>query len=164
MICPFCKTDNDSVIDSREADGGAAVRRRRECNACHRRFTTYERFERADKLTVVKRDGTRVPFNVDNLMRGLMAACGTRPVSAEKKHELVRSIEDELNREFEGEVSSVIIGRRVASRLRGIDSIAYIRFVSEHEDFTSVEEIAAEVKSVQESPEDLPTQTKLFEE
>ncbi len=164
MICPYCKGDNDSVIDSREADGGAAVRRRRECNACQRRFTTYERFERADKLTVVKRDGTRVLFNADNLMRGIMAACGKRPISAEKKAELVRGIEDELNREFEGEVSSIVIGRRVASRLRSLDGIAYIRFVSEHEDFTSVDELALEVKNVQETPKDLPEQTKLFEE
>jgi transcriptional repressor NrdR len=164
MICPFCKNDNDSVIDSREADSGAAVRRRRECNGCKRRFTTYERFERADKLTVVKRDGTRVPFNSDNIMRGILAACGKRPISAEIKAELVRALEDELNREFEGEVTSVVIGRRVAQRLRALDGIAYIRFVSEHEDFTSIEEIAAEVRIVQEAPKDVPAQSKMFDD
>ncbi len=164
MICPFCKCDRDSVIDSREADGGAAVRRRRECGGCKRRFTTYERFERADKLTVIKRDETRVPFNSDNLMRGVLAACGKRPISAEKKAELVRSVEDELNREFEGEVDSVVIGRRVAARLRALDDIAYIRFVSEHEDFTSIEEIAAEVRNVQEAPKDIPSQSTMFDQ
>ncbi|MFZ9915098.1 MAG: transcriptional regulator NrdR, partial [Phycisphaerales bacterium] len=72
MKCPYCNADDDSVVDSREADGGAAVRRRRECNRCGRRFTTYERIERAERLVVVKRDGTRVPFNTDNVMRGIV--------------------------------------------------------------------------------------------
>jgi transcriptional repressor NrdR len=164
MICPFCKADDDSVIDSREADGGTAVRRRRECNQCKRRFTTYERFERADKLTVVKRDGTRVPFNPDNVMRGILAACGKRPISSEKKAQIVREIEDSLNREFEREVASVEVGRRVAAKLRAIDDIAYIRFASEHEDFRTIDDIAAEVKAVQESPKDLPAQTRMFDE
>jgi len=164
VICPFCKADDDSVIDSREADGGTAVRRRRECNQCKRRFTTYERFERADKLTVVKRDGTRVPFNPDNVMRGILAACGKRPISAERKAQIVREIEDSLNREYEREVPSVEIGRRVAAQLRAIDDIAYIRFASEHEDFRTIEDLAAEVKDVQESPKDLPDQTRLFDE
>jgi transcriptional repressor NrdR len=164
VICPFCKADDDSVIDSREADGGTAVRRRRECNQCKRRFTTYERFERADKLTVVKRDGTRVPFNPDNVMRGILAACGKRPISAERKAQIVREIEDSLNREYEREVPSVEIGRRVAAKLRAIDDIAYIRFASEHEDFRTIEDLAAEVKDVQESPKDLPDQTRLFDE
>jgi transcriptional repressor NrdR len=163
MICPYCKADDDSVIDSREADGGAAVRRRRECNACKRRYTTYERFERADRLVVVKRDGTRVPFNPANVLRGIVAACGKRPISEEKKAEIVREIEDELNREFEREVASVEIGRRVASRLRALDDIAYIRFASEHQDFRTIEDIAAEVRAVQETPKDMRDQRRLFE-
>lgn len=163
MICPFCKADNDSVIDSREADAGAAVRRRRECNQCKRRFTTYERFERADRLVVVKRDGTRVPFNAANVLRGIVAACGKRAISEERKAEMVGEVEDELNREFEREVSSEEIGRRVAARLRATDDIAYIRFASEHKDFRRVEEIALAVQEVLESPKDLPDQTKLFE-
>ena len=164
MICPFCKADDDSVIDSREADGGAAVRRRRECNRCKRRFTTYERVERTERLTVVKRDGSRVPFNAENVMRGIMAACGKRPISAEVKEEIVRTLEDGLYRDFEKEVPSVEIGRRVAQRLRGLDDIAYIRFASEHEDFRTIEDIAAEVKAVQESPKDVKDQTRLFGE
>ncbi len=164
MICPFCKTDDDSVIDSREADGGAAVRRRRECNACKRRFTTYERYERTERLVVVKRDGTRVPFNPDNVLRGIVSACGKRPISEDRKLGIVREIEDALNREFEREVASVEIGRRVAARLRAIDDIAYIRFASEHEDFRTIDDLAAEVRDVQESPRDLPDQTQLFPE
>ena len=163
MICPFCKADDDSVIDSREADGGAAVRRRRECNACKRRFTTYERVERTERLAVVKRDGSRVPFNADNVMRGIVAACGKRPIPAEQKEALVRALEDELYRDFEKEVPSVEIGRRVARRLRALDDIAYIRFASEHEDFRTIEDIAAEVKAVQESPKDVPDQRRLFD-
>jgi transcriptional repressor NrdR len=163
MICPFCRSDDDSVIDSREADGGAAVRRRRECNRCQRRFTTYERVERTERLTVVKRDGSRVPFNGDNIMRGILAACGKRPISAESKEEMVRQIEDELYRDFEKEVPSVEIGQRVARRLRALDDIAYIRFASEHEDFRTIEDIAAEVKAVQETPKDVRDQARLFE-
>lgn len=163
MICPFCKADDDSVIDSREADSGAAVRRRRECNRCHRRFTTYERVERTEKLVVVKRDGSRVPFNAENVMRGIVAACGKRPIAAEAKESLVRALEDELYRDFEKEVPSVEIGRRVAARLRAIDDIAYIRFASEHEDFRTIEDIAAEVRAVQEAPKDVKDQARLFD-
>jgi transcriptional repressor NrdR len=164
VICPFCKADDDSVIDSREADGGAAVRRRRECNACKRRFTTYERYERTDRLVVVKRDGTRVPFSPENVLRGIVAACGKRPISEDRKAAIVREVEDALNREFEREVPSVEIGRRVAARLRAVDDIAYIRFASEHEDFRTIDDLAAEVKDVQESPRDLPDQARLFGE
>jgi len=163
MICPFCKADDDSVIDSREADGGAAVRRRRECNQCKRRFTTYERVERTERLTVIKRDGSRVPFNGENILRGVIAACGKRPIAAEQKEALVRTLEDELYRDFEKEVPSAEIGRRVAARLRALDDIAYIRFASEHQDFRTIEDIAAEVKAVQESPRDVKDQRQLFE-
>ncbi len=163
MICPFCKADDDSVIDSREADGGAAVRRRRECNLCKRRFTTYERVERTERLIVVKRDGTRVLFNADNVMRGIVAACGKRPIAAEMKAALIRGLEDELYRDFEKEVPSSEIGRRVAMRLRALDDIAYLRFASEHEDFRTIDDIAAEVKIVQDTPKDVRDQTRLFE-
>jgi transcriptional repressor NrdR len=96
-------------------------------------------------------------------MRGVVAACGKRPISAEQKESLVRTLEDDLYRDFEKEVPSVEIGRRVAARLRAIDDIAYIRFASEHQDFRTIEDIAAEVKAVQESPKDVRDQTRLFE-
>jgi transcriptional repressor NrdR len=104
-----------------------------------------------------------VPFNADNVMRGIVAACGKRPIPAEQKEALVRALEDELYRDFEKEVPSVEIGRRVAARLRALDDIAYIRFASEHQDFRTIEDIAAEVKAVQESPKDVRDQTRLFE-
>jgi len=162
MICPFCKADDDSVIDSREADGGAAVRRRRECNRCKRRFTTYERVERTERLMVIKRDGSRVPFNGDNVMRGIVAACGKRPISAETKAELVRTLEDELSRDFEREVPSVEIGRRVAARLRALDDIAYIRFASEYYQFSTVGEFQRELDDLAERPTPAPGHPDLF--
>ncbi|MFZ9880440.1 MAG: transcriptional regulator NrdR [Phycisphaerales bacterium] len=162
MKCPSCNADDDSVVDSREADGGAAVRRRRECNRCGRRFTTYERVERAERLVVVKRDGTRVPFNTDNVMRGIVAACGKRPIPEERKLAVVREVEDELGREFDREVPSTEIGRRVAAKLRAIDAIAYIRFASEHFAFRSVADLEEEIRAVKETPVDLPDQRRLF--
>jgi len=160
--CPSCNADDDSVVDSREADGGAAVRRRRECNRCGRRFTTYERVERAERLVVVKKDGTRVPFSPDNVMRGIVAACGKRPIPEERKLAVVREVEDELGREFDREVPSTEIGRRVAAKLRAIDAIAYIRFASEHFAFRSVADLEEEIRAVKETPVDLPDQRRLF--
>ena len=164
MRCPYCERDKDKVTDSRPSDSGDAIRRRRECLACGKRFTTYERVERTERLVVIKRDGSRVPFNADNVMRGIVAACGKRPIPAEAKEEIVRTLEDGLYRDFEKEVPAAEIGRRVAARLRALDDIAYIRFASEHEDFRTIEDIAAEVKAVQESPKDVRDQTRLFGE
>ena len=164
MQCPSCGRNNDKVTDSRPSNSGDSIRRRRQCKACGKRFSTVERVERSARLTVVKRGGARVPFSADNVMRGIVAACGKRPISAEAKEEIVRTLEDGLYRDFEKEVPSVEIGRRVAQRLRGLDDIAYIRFASEHEDFRTIEDIAAEVKAVQESPKDVKDQTKLFDE
>ena len=162
MKCPSCNADDDSVVDSREADGGAAVRRRRECNRCGRRFTTYERVERAERLVVVKKDGPRVPFSPDNVMRGIVAACGKRPIPEERKLAVVREVEDELGREFDREVPSTEIGRRVAAKLRAIDAIAYIRIASEHFAFRSVADLEEEIRAVKETPVDLPDQRRLF--
>ena len=81
MICPYCAADNDRVIDSRASEGGLVIRRRRECAACHKRYTTYERVEKTHRLMVVKRDGSRVPFNQDNILQGVQSACGKRPIA-----------------------------------------------------------------------------------
>ena len=150
-------------METRLAEDGDLIRRRRQCAACEKRFTTYERVERTERLIVVKRDGTRVLFNADNVMRGIVAACGKRPIAAEMKAALIRGLEDELYRDFEKEVPSSEIGRRVAMRLRALDDIAYLRFASEHEDFRTIDDIAAEVKIVQDTPKDVRDQTRLFE-
>ena len=131
MNCPFCGANDDKVIDSRGSDGGRAIRRRRECLRCERRFTTYERVEAAERLVVVKRDGTRVPFNRENILRGVRAAVGKRAVAEEAKMSLVDAVEEDLHRRFYPEVPTVEIGRSVMDRLRGLGEVAYIRYSSE---------------------------------
>jgi transcriptional repressor NrdR len=162
LRCPSCDADNDKVIDSRPGEDGSAIRRRRECLACGKRYTTYERVERAARLTVVKRDGARVPFDAEKLMRGLQAACGKRPIAQEAKERLVQSLDEELHRAFDREVESAEIGRRLAARLRDLDPIAYVRFASEHYGFASIEEFAAEMVALQNRPVRLPNERDLF--
>ena len=112
MLCPYCERDNDRVIDSRASDGAKAVRRRRECQHCNRRFTTFERVEMTSRLMVIKQDGTRVPFDQQKVLKGLQAACGKRPIPEDKKVALVREVEEELIQEFDREVHSKSIGLR----------------------------------------------------
>lgn len=162
MRCPYCQTDKDSVVDSRPSEEGSSIRRRRECTACGKRFTTYERIERTERLTVVKKDGSRVAFSPENVMRGILAACGKRPITTEAKERVVREVEDELLREGEREVPSRDIGRRVAEKLRAIDHIAYIRFASEYYQFRSVEEMQRELQVLSEEPMPTPGHPELF--
>jgi transcriptional repressor NrdR len=160
--CPFCGEDDDKVIDSRPGEDGSAIRRRRECLRCQKRFTTYERLERTARLMVVKRDGSRVPFDGGSLARGLQAACGKRPIAQDAKDRLVQELEDELHRDFDREVESAEIGRRLAARLRDLDPIAYVRFASEHYGFASIEEFAAEMVELQNRPRPLANERELF--
>jgi transcriptional repressor NrdR len=162
MRCPYCERDKDKVTDSRPSDSGDAIRRRRECLACGKRFTTYERVERTERLMVVKRDGTRIPFDPEKVMRGLAAACGKRPVPADAKERLVREVEEEMHREFEREVPSLAIGKRVADKLRAIDHVAYIRFASEYYQFSSAGEFQREIDDLAERTPPEPGQPDLF--
>jgi transcriptional repressor NrdR len=164
VICPYCGEDNDRVIDSRASEAGAVIRRRRECVACGKRFTTYERVEKTHRLMVVKKDGSRVPFNVENITRGVQAACGKRPIPEDVKNDLVQELDDALHREFDREVPSVEIGKRVAARLRDIDSIAYIRYASEYYDFRTLDDFAAELTELRARVPNLPNQRDLFPE
>jgi transcriptional repressor NrdR len=161
--CPYCEVDETKVIDSRPADESASIRRRRECIACSRRFTTYERIEKTTRLVVVKKDGSRVPFNGENVLRGVQIACGKRPIPEKTKENLVRSLEDSLHREFEKEVASAEIGQRVADRLREIDHIAYVRYASEHLEFRTLDEFSEAVNELKSHPPTLPNQAPLFE-
>jgi transcriptional repressor NrdR len=163
VICPYCDKDNDRVIDSRAADGGAVVRRRRECLACHKRYTTYERVEKTARLMVVKKDGSRVPFDGQNVLKGLQAACGKRPVPEETKIRIAQAVEDAVHREFDREVPSREIGRHVAMRLREVDEIAYICYASEYHEFRNLDELAAEVSDLKSRTRNLPNQQPLFE-
>lgn len=162
MICPYCGEDNDKVIDSRASDAGMVIRRRRECLACEKRYTTYERVERAARLMVVKKDGTRVPFDPQNVIHGVQAACGKRPVSEESKLRIVREIDEEIHREFDREVPSVEIGKRVVARLRELDPIAYIRYASEYYDFRTLDDFSHELSELKNRAPNLPNQQHLF--
>lgn len=164
MICPYCGEDNDKVIDSRASDGGFVVRRRRKCLACQKRFTTYERVERTARLAVVKKDGSRVPFDRENVLKGVQAACGKRPISEEEKSALVQDVEEEVRRDYDREVPSREIGQRVAAKLKDLDPIAYIRYASEYYGFKTLEEFAEELRELQSRIPDLPNQAALFPE
>ena len=163
MICPYCRKDHDRVIDSRATEGGLVIRRRRACLGCDKRYTTYERVEKTSRLVVVKKDGSRVPFDIQNVIHGLQAACGKRPVPEEVKQRLAEAVDDDLHREFDREVPSSEIGRRVAGKLREIDEIAYIRYASEYYRFGTLEEVVEELSQLQARPRDLPNQQELFE-
>lgn len=162
MICPFCEKDHDKVIDSRASEGGRVIRRRRECLGCGKRFTTYERVEHTSRLMVVKRDGSRVPFDPEKTLAGVIAACGKRPVADAVKRKLVEEVEEELSREFEREVGSAVIGERVMLRLRVVDPIAYIRFASEHLGMETVSEIQQELEDLATRPREVRDQQDLF--
>lgn len=164
MICPYCGSVKDKVIDSRASESGAAIRRRRECLGCGRRYTTYERVEKSARLMVVKRDGSRVPFDGEKMLRGIQAACGKRAIPEQAKVALASEVEEQIHREFDREVPSSEIGKRIAARLKQIDPIAYIRFASEHYQFRNLEEFAHELRELQDQPINLPNQTELFSE
>lgn len=164
MQCPFCGTDKDRVVDSRSSNGGKAVRRRRECNQCKRRFTTYERVEDAPRITVIKRDGSRVPFDRQRILTGLQKACFKRAVSGQQLRQIVDATEEEIFREFDKEVPVTFIGDTVSRRLREVDKVAYIRFASVYRKFQDVGELIEEAEEVRDLPEPGPGQAKLFDE
>lgn len=135
------------VVDSRLASGGAATWRRRECDQCKRRFTTYERVELV-LPTIVKKDGKRQPFVRDKVLRSLTIACSKRPVSPEQLDEMAGSIEQELSLLGEKELPSHTIGERVMARLKEVDEVAYVRFASVYKSFRDIDEFMREVGSM----------------
>ena len=163
VICPYCGADDDRVIDSRASEGGRVVRRRRHCNACEKRYTTYERVEQSARLIVIKRDGSRDPFDRDKILQGVRAAFGKRKVSEEKKLAIVEDLEEELHREFDREVASSEIGERVMQRLRDLDDVAYVRFASEHYKFRSIDEIKRQLDELGARIKDVKDQQRLFD-
>ncbi len=135
MRCPYCNADDDKVIDSRSSGGGASIRRRRECQACSKRFTTYEHVEERHKLAVIKKDGARVPYDRAKILDGLEKACYKRPVSSEALTKLVDEVEEEMSRQHENDVEAIEIGRAIADRLKNIDQVAYVRYASVYRNF-----------------------------
>ena len=145
MICPFCKNDNDKVVDSRVS--GSSIRRRRECCACGRRFTTREYIE-VQPLTVIKRSGEREPFQREKLQRGIMNSCKKRPVSMDDIEQLVTRVENSLQMSEGFEVSYDQIGNLVMQELKKLDAVAYVRFASIYREFKAVGEFVDQIKTL----------------
>jgi len=148
MRCPFCEHDKDKVVDSRAIEAGRSIRRRRECLSCARRFTTYEHVEDSPRLTIIKKDDSRVPYTREKVIAGLEKACYKRPVSAGQLVQIAESVEDELFQRGDKEVPAVQIGQMLAERLRSVDQVAYVRFASVYRQFRNVEDLLDEVKEV----------------
>jgi len=152
MRCPYCQEEDDRVVNSRSTEGGQAVKRRRECNSCTRRYTTYERVEEKP-LKVVKKDGSREEFSRQKLREGLDRACEKRPVSTDAIDSVVSEMETTLREKFEREVPAEEVGKMVMKKLRELDSVAYIRFASVYRNFKDVTDFAQEAKTVMEEEE-----------
>lgn len=151
MKCPFCQADNDRVIDSRASDDGSAIRRRRKCLGCKRRYNTCERVERK-AIKVVKKDGARVPFDRNKLKLGLEKACWKRPVSDAKLEAIVTETENHIEANFESEVESRCIGELVMQQLRDLDQVAYVRFASVYRQFEDVQDFVEELRPMLSDP------------
>jgi transcriptional repressor NrdR len=147
MRCPFCKADNDRVLDTRTSDDGYSIRRRRECISCHRRTTTYERIEEA-MIKVVKKDGSRIPFDRQKIKNGLTKACWKRPISDEQIEALVSSIERQIYDEYESEIETSQIGELVMAELRKLDHVAFVRFASVYREFKDVRDFVEELEPI----------------
>jgi transcriptional repressor NrdR len=147
MKCPYCGFADQKVLDSRVAREGDAIRRRRECLSCGRRFTTYEEPERP-RLYVVKRSGAREEFDREKMLKSMFIACGKRPVTVETVRDAAARIEHDCFQDFEDEVRSSEIGEHVMKELMGIDTVAYIRFASVYKEFATISDFARIVETV----------------
>ncbi|MGA2322220.1 MAG: transcriptional regulator NrdR [Sedimentisphaerales bacterium] len=162
MRCPFCKEEQDKVIDSRSSDGGRIIRRRRQCLACNKRFTTYEKTSESFRMYVIKKDSSRVPYDREKIIAGLQKACYKRSVSAEQVRQIADKVEEDIFRNFDKEVTSSFIGESVIKHLRDVDKVAYIRFASVYRDFKDAGEFIDEITQAISQP-DVAGQPKLFQ-
>jgi len=147
MKCPFCESQEDKVIDSRVSKEGNAIRRRRECLKCGKRFTSYERVEELAPM-VIKKDGRRESFNADKIRSGLLIACKKRPIETDKIDEIVDNIEKKLIGLGEKEIPSSSIGEEIMAALKELDKVAYVRFASVYRQFKDINELMDEVKTL----------------
>ena len=147
MKCPFCSHLHDKVVDSRESKEGDAIRRRRECLACERRFTTYERIDEVPYM-VIKKDGRREKFDRQKVLSGLLKACEKRPISMARLSELVNRVEAKVSDSPDREISTTEIGEFLMDGLRELDKIAYVRFASVYRDFQDEEAFFNELKNL----------------
>lgn len=149
MRCPFCNSNAEKVVDSREGRDAEVIRRRRQCLRCHRRFTTYERIE-GIQFMVVKKDGRREPFDRHKILSGLLKATQKRPISVNQLEAVVDDVEALLTEKPDREIASSEIGERIMQRLHDLDEVAYVRFASVYRQFKDVSEFVAEVKGLLE--------------
>ena len=147
MKCPFCNHNEDRVIDSRETSDATAIRRRRECSACNKRFTTYEYVEKTP-LMVIKKDSRREPFIREKILSGLRNACQKRPISMEKIEKIVSEVEAEIQKKFDQEVDSRHIGELVMEKLSKLDDVAYVRFASVYRQFKDINQFMRELRDI----------------
>jgi transcriptional repressor NrdR len=147
MRCPFCNNLEDKVVDSRESKEGEAIRRRRECLACERRYTTYERIDEVPYM-VVKKDGRREKFDRQKVLAGLLKACEKRPVSMGKLAEMVNQVETKVSDSPDREISTIEVGEFLMESLRELDKIAYVRFASVYRDFQDEQAFFNELKNL----------------
>ena len=147
MRCPFCDNQETKVIDSRPTEDGHSIRRRRECERCSRRFTTYEKVEEVI-LMVVKKDGSREAFDRRKIMNGIIKACEKRPVTVATIENMVDQIERGLNNMMEKEIDSSFIGELIMDQLKDVDQVAYVRFASVYRQFTDVNTFVAEIEKL----------------
>ncbi len=147
MKCPFCGTDNTKVIDSRPADDNNSIRRRRICDSCGKRFTTYEKIETIP-LIVIKKDNNREQYDRKKLEAGILRSCHKRPISAKQINDMIDGIETELFNMEEKELSSNVIGEIVMSRLKELDTVAYVRFASVYREFKDVNTFMDELQKI----------------
>lgn len=145
MRCPFCRADNDRVIDSRASDDGFAIRRRRECLDCKRRCTTYERLEEM-AIKVVKKHGERQPFSREKMRQGLEKACWKRPISDEQIDTIIAAVETDVYANFDQEVESCDLGTLVMEKLGALDQVAFVRFASVYREFKDVRDFVDELQ------------------
>ena len=167
MRCPFCQHNDSRVLDSRTSDGDSVVRRRRECPECGRRFTTYERPGEV-RVSVIKKDGRREPFDREKLILGMAKACEKRPISREQIEQSADVVERQVRDELAEEVAASVVGALVMAQLRDLDEVAYVRFASVYKEFRDADSFLKEVESlVRKSPTaaagDGPLQTELFD-
>lgn len=161
MKCPYCKENRDKVIDSRSSEASRVIRRRRQCLACGRRFTTYEKVSESFKLNVIKKDNSRVPYEREKVIAGLQKACYKRPVSAEQIQQIADKVEEDIFRHSDKEVNSKFIGESTMKHLKAVDKVAYIRFASVYRQFTDAGAFIDEVSQAILEPDNI-NQPKLF--
>ena len=147
MRCPFCHHPDDKVVDSREGRDGSSTRRRRECLACGRRFTTYERVDAVMPM-IVKKDGRREPYDREKVLLGLHKACEKRPISADTIEEVAADVERRVQEAGAREVPSSLVGEAVMSSLKELDDVAYVRFASVYKSFRDIDEFMSELESI----------------